>query len=308
MNHVTERFDLRRDIQLNTRVTGAHFDAPSCRWRVRLDTEETLSARFCVMATGYLSSANIPDIPGRDSFQGPTYHTGHWPHEGVDFSGRRVGIIRTGSSALQSIPIIAGQAAHLTVFQRTATYAIPAHNAPLDPAEVARIKADYAAFRARNWQEPFGVNFHQRPESALAVSAAEREREFEARWERGRLGFLAAFSDLLLDPKANELAAEFIRNKIRSIVEDPAVAARLLPKQVVGCKRLCLDTNYYETFNRPNVTLVDVSETPITCITPDGVKVGDQAYTFDCLVFATGFDAMTARSARSISAAAAVWS
>jgi len=293
VHHVADRFDLWPDIQFDTRVTAAHFDEARGRWIVRLDTGTEITARFCVMATGCLSSANIPDIPGREDFRGPTYHTGHWPHEGVDFTGQRVGIIGTGSSALQSIPLIAAQAAHLTVFQRTPTYAVPARNAPLDPADVARIKAHYPEIRARNWQEPFGVDFHQRSESAHAVSAEEREREFEKRWQEGTLGFLAAFSDLLIDPQANDYAAEFIRRKIRSIVKDPATAGKLLPKQVVGCKRLCLDTQYYETFNRPNVTLVDVSETPIACITPDGLKVGDTGYTFDRLVFATGFDAMT---------------
>jgi cation diffusion facilitator CzcD-associated flavoprotein CzcO len=293
VRHVADRFNLWPDIQFETRVTAARFDETSKRWTVRLDSGVELSARFCIMATGCLSSANLPNIPGRDSFAGPTYHTGHWPHEGVDFTGKRVGIIGTGSSALQSIPLIAEQAAHLTVFQRTATYAVPAHNAPLDADEVARIKAHYAEFRAHNWQEPFGVDFHQRPESALEVSAEEREREFGKRWEEGTLGFLAAFRDLLTDQQANDLAAEFIRNKIRSLVKDPATAAKLLPKQVVGCKRLCLDTNYYATFNRQNVTLVDVSETPIARITPTGLEVGDEAYAFDCLVFATGFDAMT---------------
>ncbi len=293
VEHVAARFDLRRDIQFNTRVVAAHFDEAASRWRIRLDPGTELTARFCIMATGCLSSANLPQIAGRDSFKGPTYHTGHWPHGGVDFSGQRVGIIGTGSSALQSIPLIAEQAAHLHVFQRTATYAIPARNAPLDPNQAAQIKADYAAYRAHNWQQPFGVDFNQREESALTVSVAEREKEYEARWQRGTLGFLAAFSDLLIDPVANDTAAEFIRQKIRTIVKDPAVAAILSPQQVVGCKRLCLDTNYYATFNRPNVTLVDVSAHPITAITPQGLRIGDTDYTFDCLIFATGFDAMT---------------
>ncbi len=293
VEHVAARFDLRRDIQFNTRVVAAHFDETASCWRIRLDPGAELTARFCIMATGCLSSANLPQIPGRDSFKGPTYHTGHWPHGGVDFTGQRVGIIGTGSSALQSIPLIAEQATHLHVFQRTATYAIPARNAPLDPAQTAAIKADYAVFRAHNWQQPFGVDFQQREDSALTASAAEREKEFEARWQRGSLGFLAAFGDLLIDPAANEIAAEFIRQKIRTLVKDPAVAAVLSPQQVVGCKRLCLDTNYYATFNRPNVTLVDVGTTPITAITPDGLRIGDTAYTFDCLIFATGFDAMT---------------
>jgi cyclohexanone monooxygenase len=293
VHNVADRFGLWPDIRFNTRVAAAHFDESAARWRMRTADGSELSARFCVMATGCLSSANLPNILGRETFSGPTYHTGHWPHEGVDFSGKRVGIIGTGSSALQSIPIIAEQAAHLTVFQRTATYAVPAHNAPLDAAEVARIKANYAAIRARNWQQPFGVDFHMRPESAHAVTAENREREFEARWQLGTLGFLAAFSDLLTDQSANDYAAEFIRNKIRATVKDPATAAKLLPKQVVGCKRLCLDTRYYETFNRPNVSLVDVSETPIDRITPAGVVVGAITHDLDSLVFATGFDAMT---------------
>ena len=293
VNHVAERFDLLRDITFNTRVTAARFDEETGRWHINVEPGAELTARYCIMATGCLSSANMPAIPGVARFSGPTYHTGHWPHAGVDFTGRRVGIIGTGSSALQSIPLIAEQAAHLTVFQRTATYSIPARNAPLEAAQEARIKADYAAMRAHNWQQPFGVDFQQRTDSALTSPAAEREREFEARWQRGTLGFLAAFGDLLTDSAANELAAEFIRNKIRTIVKDPVVAETLVPRQVVGCKRLCLDTNYYETFNRTNVTLVDVNAAPIREITAAGLHAGDTAYQFDCLVFATGFDAMT---------------
>ncbi len=292
-NHVADRFGLREDIHFSTRVVSAYYDEGERSWRVTTDPGGEVLARFCIMATGCLSSANLPAIPGRDSFAGPTYHTGHWPHDGVDFTGRRVGIIGTGSSALQSIPLIAEQAGHLTVFQRTATYAVPAHNGPMDPARVAEIRANYRSFREHNWQEPFGVDFHQRPESVLAVSAEEREREFEKRWQEGTLGFLAAFGDLLLDEKANAYAAEFIRQKIRATVKDPAVVEKLLPKQVVGCKRLCLDTRYYETFNRPNVTLEDVSSTPISEITPQGLRIGEHAYQFDDLIFATGFDAMT---------------
>ncbi len=293
VRHVADRFNLWPDLQFNTRVTAAHFDESRGLWTVQTDPPAKLSARFCIMATGCLSSANLPKIASLDSFQGATYHTGRWPHEGVDFTGKRVGIIGTGSSAIQSIPLIAEQAAHLTVFQRTASYSVPARNAPLDPEEVTRIKAHYAEYREHNWREPFGVDFQQRPESALAVPDDEREREFEARWQKGTLGFLAAFSDILTDDKANALAAEFVRNKIRATVKDPAVAEKLMPTQVIGCKRLCLDTDYYATFNRPNVTLVDVSTQAIDEITPRGVRVGAQQYEFDCLVFATGFDAMT---------------
>lgn len=293
VNHVAERFDLLRDIQFNTRVLAAHFDQGARRWNVQLDAGAPASARFCVMATGCLSSANVPKISGLESFQGSTYHTGHWPHEGVEFTGKTVGIIGTGSSAIQSIPLIAQQAQHLTVFQRTASYSIPARNAPLDPNFVREIKQNYDQYRANNWRQPFGVDFKQNDAPALSVSEDMRRREYEARWREGKLGYLAAFGDLLIDRAANDTAAEFIREKIRSTVKDPEIAAKLLPQQIVGCKRLCLDTGYYETFNRPNVSLVDLSSAPIDSITPLGLRIGDRDYAFDCVVFATGFDAMT---------------
>ena len=224
-----------------------------------------------------------------------TYHTGQWPHEGVDFTGKRVGVIGTGSSAVQSIPIIAAQASELVVFQRTATYTVPAHNGALDPAEVAEVKADYAGLRAANRQTVvgFGSRHPGNDVSVHAVTPEERLAQFEARWERGGLAFLGAYNDLLIDPAANELIAEFVRDKIRSTVHDPDVAELLCPKTVIGCKRLCVDTGYYETFNRPNVRLVDVSQHPIDEITPDGIRVGDDRYELDVIVFATGFDAMT---------------
>ncbi len=247
------------------------------------------------MATGCLSSANTPDIPGKDDFEGPTYHTGLWPHEGVDFTGQRVGIIGTGSSALQSIPIIAEQAAQLTVFQRTATYAVPAWNQPLDPDEVAKVKANYAEFRAANRQMPsaFGAWLDHPEHATMEVTPEEREARFEERWAHGGLPFLGAFTDLLLDPEANEQAADFVRDRIRRIVEDPDVAERLCPTQVIGCKRLCVDTGYYETFNRDNVLLVDLNETPIERITSTGIQTTGGEHTFDAIIFATGFDAMT---------------
>ena len=293
VNHVADRFDLRKDIEFNTRVSSAVFDDATGRWTVTTAHGQRVSAQFCVMATGCLSSTNLPDFPGLDSFRGERYHTGQWPHEGVDFTGRRVGVIGTGSSAIQSVPIIAQQAAQLTVFQRTASYTIPAHNSALAPAEVQAIKADYRGFRERNKQQPFGVDFRSSKASALEVSAEEREREYEDRWQRGGLAFLGAFGDLLFNPEANATAAGFIRRKIASLVRDPVLAAKLAPTQIVGCKRLCVDTGYYETFNRPNVALVDVGETPIEAITPAGIRVGGREYAFDCLVFATGFDAMT---------------
>ncbi len=292
LNHVADRFDLRRDIQLSTRVVAATFDEAAGRWAVQTEGG-AVSARFCIMATGCLSAANTPAFPGLENFAGASFHTGHWPHEGVDFAGKRVGVIGTGSSGVQSIPLIAREAAHLFVFQRTPTYSVPAHNGPLDPDLERRVKADYAGFRRRNGQMPFGANFPIHPVSALEATEEERLRQYEARWQQGGLGFVTAFWDLLLDRAANETAAGFVRGKLRAIVRDPAVAAALSPRHVVGCKRLCIDTGYYETFNRPNVTLVDVSASPIEEIVPEGLRTSDATYPLDCLVFATGFDAMT---------------
>ena len=294
-NHVADRFGLRDGIQLGTRMVGATFDETTHRWQVRADGGQSWSARFLVMASGPLSSPNTPAFKGLDSFAGPVYHTARWPYETVDFTGRRVGIVGTGSSAVQAIPLIAQRAVELTVFQRTATYAVPAHNGPLDPAYEARIKADYAGFRARNSRMTpgFGSELPPNPVSALVVSPAERETAFEERWRIGGFGFLGTFQDIMLDERANTLAAEFVRGKIRSTVRDPETARLLSPKQSIGCKRLCVDTGYYETYNRPNVRLVDVSEHPIDEITPTGLTSKGRDHRFDTLVLATGFDAMT---------------
>ncbi|MGQ0832801.1 MAG: flavin-containing monooxygenase [Microthrixaceae bacterium] len=299
-SHVADRFDLRRDIRFDTRVTAATFDEASATWRVETDVGPAVTAQFLVMATGCLSSANLPDIAGRSSFAGASYHTGQWPHDGVDFTGLRVGVIGTGSSAVQSIPIIAEQAAHLTVFQRTPTYTVPAWNGPLDPIEVKEIKADYAGLRAANRRtsSAFGARQVRNDVSALAVTDEERRAEYERRWEVGGLGFLGAYTDLLLDPAANETAQAFIVGKLRSIVDDPEVAARLTPDQVVGCKRLCVDSGYWATFNRSNVTLVDLRETPIDAIVPEGIRTSAGTHDLDAIVFATGFDAMTGALAR----------
>jgi cyclohexanone monooxygenase len=251
------------------------------------------TARYVVMATGCLSSANLPDIKGRDSFKGATYHTGKWPHEGVDFTGKRVAVIGTGSSAIQSIPLIAQQAQHLTVFQRTASFTVPAHNQPLDPEFVRDFKARYKEIRTHNWQQPFGQDFGSFGESALKITEAEREDIYEKQWQKGGLSFMGTFDDLMFDRAANETAAEFIRTKIRGIVKDPAVAEALAPRQIVGCKRLCVDTGFYDTFNRPNVTLVPLDNNPLEEITATGVRTGKGLVEVDAIVFATGFDAMT---------------
>ena len=292
-NHVADRFDLRDDIQFDTRVTAATFDDRSGTWAVETDDSGTLETRFVVMATGCLSSANTPAIKGIDDFKGPIYHTGTWPHDDVDFTGLRVGVIGTGSSAIQSIPIIAEQADELIVFQRTPNYAVPAQNHPLDPAYQRNVKAHYGELRARARQTKNGVDTRPNDVSALAVGDDERRAEYEARWDYGGLPFMAAFNDLLIRQDANDTAREFLCGKIHEIVDDPAVAALLSPTNVVGCKRLCVDTGYYATYNRDNVTLVDVSESPVEQITPDGLIVGNRSYALDAIVMATGFDAMT---------------
>lgn len=297
-NHVADRFDLRRDIRLNTRVAAAHFDDSTGRWAITTERGEHLDAQFCIMAVGCLSAANKPRLTGLDSFSGPVYHTGEWPQEGVDFTGRRVGIVGTGSSAIQSIPVIAEQASHLYVFQRTPNYAVPAHNQPLTPEYQRKVKAEYAQMRRRAQESFTGVVFHFNQQSALEVTPEQREREFESRWAYGGLPFMGAFKDLLFSLEANKTGGDFVRGKIRSIVHDPQVAQLLAPTNVFGCKRLCVDTGYYATFNRPNVSLVDVSATPIERITPRGLRTGGKEYAFDALVLATGFDAMTGSFAR----------
>jgi cyclohexanone monooxygenase len=298
LEHVADRFDLRRDIALDTRVDAAVYDEDAGCWTLETQRGDRIRARFCIMATGCLSSAHTPRFPGLESFEGALYHTGAWPHTPVDFRGLRVGVIGTGSSAVQSIPLIAEQAAALFVFQRTATYTVPAHNHPLDPAEAARIKADYAGLRRRAAQQPFGLDTRAGEALALEATPAQRRAEYESRWERGGLPFLSGYADLLSVQAANDTAAEFVRGKIREIVRDPAVAERLSPRQVLGCKRLCIDSGYYQTFNRENVTLVDVSAAPIEALLPRGLRTRDAEYTLDAIVFATGFDAMTGALAR----------
>ncbi|MCY3623998.1 MAG: NAD(P)/FAD-dependent oxidoreductase [Gammaproteobacteria bacterium] len=294
-NHVADRFDLRRDITFHTRVAGAVFDEGEKRWLVTTDTGESVSASFVVMATGCLSSANLPDFEGRDSFSGETYHTGRWPPEGVDFAGKRVGIIGTGSSAIQAIPIIAAEAKRLTVFQRTPNYSIPARNKPLDPEYVREIKAEYPELRANNLRmhAGFGSRVHHNDVPASSDDADDREANYAARWQHGGFTFLGAYNDLLRSREANETAAEFVRQRIRDTVQDPGVAELLCPDNVIGCKRPCLDAGYFETYNRANVELVDARERAIERITPNGVVAGGREFELDCIVFATGFDAMT---------------
>ena len=250
-------------------------------------------AKFCIMAVGCLSAPNRPDFAGMEDFRGPIYHTGEWPHEGVDFSGLRVGVIGTGSSAIQSIPIIAQQAASLTVFQRTATWSVPARNESLTPEYLQAAKAEYPALRAKARGRPTGFYFPFNMKPALEAAPEERERQYEEAWARGGLPFLGAFGDLLFEKAANDTIADFARRKIRELVKDPATADLLSPDNVFGCKRLCVDTAYFETYNLPHVKLVDVSRTPIERFTADGIEVNGVEYPLDAVVCATGFAAMT---------------
>ncbi len=294
LNHVADRFDLKRDIQFETRVTSAIFDEASNRWNILTDRGGRASAKFCVMATGCLSTSKLPEYPGIRSFQGKTYHTGHWPHEGVDFTGQKVGVIGTGSSAIQTIPNVAKQASHLFVFQRTPNFSVPAHNASLDSEVESNWKANRSDYRQRARMAPFGLLFDLNDKSALEVSQEERGRKYEERWSYGGLSMMGAFGDLLFNKEANDTAAEFVRSKIRGIVRDPAVAEKLVPRDYpLATKRLCVDTGYYATFNRDNVTLVDTRSTPIQEVTADGIRTSDAEYKLDSIVFATGFDALT---------------
>jgi cyclohexanone monooxygenase len=292
-NHIADRFELRRDIVFDTRVTAATWDEQAKRWRVRTDRGDDVIAQFCIMAVGCLSAPNQPQFPGMSDFSGPIYHTGQWPHEGVDFTGLRVGVIGTGSSAIQSIPIIASQASALTVFQRTATWSVPAWNQKLSDDYVRKIKADYPTLRAKARARPTGFYFPFNMTPALQASAEEREKNYEEAWERGGLPFLGAFGDLLFEKDANDTIAEFARRKIRGIVKDPATADLLCPDNVFGCKRLCVDTGYFETYNLPHVKLIDVSETPIERFSGQGIVVDGVEYPCDAIVTATGFAAMT---------------
>lgn len=294
-NHVADRFDLRRDIEFETSVRAAHYDAAKSHWRVSTDRDEEVEARFLIMATGCLSSTNMPAIDAIESFQGETYHTGQWPHEPVDLRGKRVGVIGTGSSAIQAIPYLAEDAGELVVFQRTPNFSIPARNRSADQDEVAAVKSDYDGFRAFNRMAPAAIRgtMPGRNVSALDVAETERKEELDKRWEHGGFAFMGAFNDLGLNKDANDIAAAYVRDRIREVVKDPAVAETLAPDNVIGCKRLCLDTNYYETYNLPHVKLVDINDDPIERLYEDGVRTASTQFEFDVVIFATGFDAMT---------------
>ena len=295
-NHVADRFDLRKYIGFNTRVVSAVLDEDSNLWVIKTDQGETVRARYCVMASGNLSAYRVPDFPGIDKFKGKWYHSSRWPEGGVDVSGQRVGVIGTGSTAIQIIPVVAEQAGHLHVFQRSPNFCVPAKNAPLDAKTHDDYKAVYPEKRQMARESVFGLaGFANPTRSALSVSPEERTRAYERMWDHGsNQAFLTCFNDLLTSQESNDTAAEFVREKIRQIVKDPKTAELLCPKDhPIGARRLCVGTDYYETFNRPNVTLVDVRTAPITEITARGIKTADREYELDTIVFATGFDAMT---------------
>ena len=299
-NHVADRFSLRSDIQLDTRVDRAEFDESANTWQVTTSDGKTVTAKFVVLATGCLSNARMPDIKGLPDFKGKVYHTGHWPHQPIDFTGQRVGVIGTGSSAIQLVPVIAEQARHLTVFQRTANFSIPAHNAELTAEERETFRKNYPEIRRFAREEARTGIYAELPDrGALDDGDNERRARFEQRWMRGGLTFMQAYNNLLLDKAANDTAADYVREKIAEIVRDPETAKRLQPdNHPIGSKRICVDTEYYATFNRPNVTLVDIRSAPIEEILPNAVRAGTRHYEIDALVLATGFDAMTGSVAK----------
>lgn len=296
LQHVVERFELRPLIRFRTRLAQASLDESNARWRLRTDGGEPLTARFLIMATGCLSEPRLPAIAGLENFDGRVYQTSRWPHEPVDFSAQRVGVVGTGSSGIQSIPVIAAQARHLTVFQRTPNFSVPAHNGPLDPQQRQALMDNYPQFRQALRVSATSLA----PDSGVALPAAmelspdERERRYRAAWDEGGIGLLFCIADAMVNKPANDTLAGFVRDRIREIVTDPEVAERLLPNDYpLGTKRLCVDTDYFATFNRPNVTLVDLRTTPIIGATPGGLRTSVADFPLDSLVFATGFDAMT---------------
>jgi cation diffusion facilitator CzcD-associated flavoprotein CzcO len=294
LNFVADRFDLKRNIRFNTRVIAAEYDEVANRWRVRTDHGDIYVVKFLIAAVGCLSTANVPKIPGLEEFTGDWYHTGQWPHEGVDFTGKRVGMIGTGSTGIQAAPVIAASAKHLTVFQRTANYSVPARNGPLTEEFRQYIKEHAGDIRAATHETINGMAFKIEPRLAVETPPEERETIYEAAWERGGLQFRAAFQDMMIDKRANDTAADFVKRKIRSIVKDSATAAILSDiDHPYAAKRPPIDTDYFETYNRPNVTLVDLRKAPIERISRAGICTTEAEYPLDIIVFATGFDAMT---------------
>jgi len=295
LDHVADRFGLRKDIQFETTVTEATFDEKAKRWTIRTDKGDVVSAKYFISAVGALSSANLPQFKGLETFQGRHYHTSAWPHEGVDFTNRRVAVVGTGATGVQAIPTISEQAKQLTVFQRTPNFCWPARHGKVDPDVVKARKADYDGIRERLQSSYFGFEMAFIPKSVFDDSPQERERVWDAMWYQGGFPFwIANYQDVFFSKEANDECVDYMARKIREKVKDPAIAEKLIPKNhPYGTKRQPLDSNYYETFNKPNVRLVDVNETPIQEVTPKGIRTSEREYEFDIIVFATGFDAMT---------------
>ncbi|MFC6835365.1 flavin-containing monooxygenase [Halomarina ordinaria] len=294
LRYAADHLDLRRDVEFETEVTSAVFEEDSGTWTVSTDDGSQVSARFFVTAVGCLSKPYLPDFDGLESFEGEWYHTGRWPHDPVDFDGKRVAVVGTGASGIQAIPEIADDAGHLTVFQRTPNYAVPARNRPLTPAEYDEIRERYDEIWAQSRDSGFGMPFDTAAPTAADLSTEAVREVLEPRWQEGGFRFLLAFEDLLINEETNRKVSEFIRSKIRETVDDPEVAATLVPTDhPYASKRPPLHTDYYETYNRDHVRLVSVRESPIEELTPEGIRTADEHHAFDTVVFATGFDAMT---------------
>ena len=294
INHVAERFDLRRDIQFNTRMTSATYDEASARWVIETEGGETFQAQFLMMCVGQLSTTKSPSYPGLSDYKGEVIHSGKWPKHEVTYEGKRVAIIGTGSSGMQMTPVIAKQAKHLTVFQRTPNYSIPAANAPVTDEEDAQVKAQYRERRDRAWNSATGLGFMPNKTSALDVTPEEREKAYEAAWNRLGFGFALTYYDILLNKQANDTAADFIRRKIAGVVNDPVLRDKLLPKNhAFAARRPSVDSGYFQAFNRDNVELADVRESPIVEFTPEGIRTTAKLHEFDMIIFATGFDVFT---------------
>ena len=295
LNHVADRFDLRRSIELSTRVTGAAFDDASGRWTVTTDRGDRVNAQFVISAVGCLSTPLTPDLPGLERFAGTVVYTATWPREGIELDGKRVGLIGTGSSGIQATPPIAARASHLTVFQRTPNFSIPARHRAFDPEHQAQIKANYDDIFAATRSSAGGFPYAPIERKTMEVPEDERRAILDDLWQQGGFRFLwGGFSDLLRDPEANEIASEYVRERIRETVHDPETAEMLCPKGYpYGAKRPPIDTDYYATFNRDNVSLVDIRANPIVEVLPHGLRTTAGDYDLDVIVFATGFDAMT---------------
>ncbi|MEC9100897.1 MAG: NAD(P)/FAD-dependent oxidoreductase [Pseudomonadota bacterium] len=293
-NHVADRFDLKKDIEFNTEVKVGCFDEKSSSWKITTSKGEKVTARFFIMATGCISTTQVPSIKGLNNYKGNTYHTGNWPHEEVNFAGQNIAVIGTGSSGIQSIPVLAEQANNLTVFQRTPNYSIPSQNEPMTNKYEQSWKDVYTARRKEMRYSAHGSLKDLNNVPALSVDEEQRQKLYSERWAIGGTGFLGSFNDLLTNADANYTAAEFVRQQIKKIVEDQETAEILCPTTYpIGTKRICIDTGYFETYNRKNVKLIDISKRPIQRLVSNGIVANEQLYVFDSIIFATGFDAMT---------------